>query len=501
MLPQKDDEIRQPQQLNAVAEAERDYKDHTPLLAMWYQTRAAVGEAIIPLLAGLKTAWLVVFVSRRFFRAEFNIDSAQADRGTAQLFSPFDLIWRTFTKEARTPLGPAKLLIFAIVAMVLVEQGLQVGQDVGVLAGIDEAIVQQATVQSDTGAVVELEPEVSEAVADAIEAGVQAGIQVANAEAVQEALAETEIQEATEATEAQQDSAPSLQSAPNEADEALQPESVEELTDAAVTRGVESVNVDALVKSSELESSIESSAVDPEVIKEIIREGIETGITTGVQINAAWEQSGSLLQRVVGLALQSLPPALGEQVAVLQGFYTVSIRPFLDQAFISTVLTLIRHLLSVMVFAYIFDILVGRAMTAVQSYTFWLYLEAVKLLSVAVYFAVFQLFPNLIIPIQQMLTSFFGQLLNNPLSALLFETSTTEALGIEANAAAFWFLENGFHSLLWLYVFPMFLLPRLFPALNARGVLLSTFMGRLIYLLLGAITLFGLVALFAYIGM
>ncbi|MEZ4656692.1 MAG: hypothetical protein R2911_03900 [Caldilineaceae bacterium] len=35
-----------------------------PLLAVWYQARATIAEALVPVLAGLKTAWLLFGRSR-----------------------------------------------------------------------------------------------------------------------------------------------------------------------------------------------------------------------------------------------------------------------------------------------------------------------------------------------------------------------------------------------------------------------------------------------------
>ena len=43
--------------------------DHTPLLAVWYQARATIAEALVPVLAGLKTAWLLAFAARPFFHS------------------------------------------------------------------------------------------------------------------------------------------------------------------------------------------------------------------------------------------------------------------------------------------------------------------------------------------------------------------------------------------------------------------------------------------------
>jgi hypothetical protein len=84
---------------------------HTPLLAMWYQTRTALSELIIPLLAGLKTLWLLFIAPVRFFGVAFH-----QNRPLESLFSPFDPFWRTLTPEARRPLDPAHFLLFGVLA-------------------------------------------------------------------------------------------------------------------------------------------------------------------------------------------------------------------------------------------------------------------------------------------------------------------------------------------------------------------------------------------------
>ena len=88
--------------------------DHTPLLAMWYQTRTALAELIIPVLAGLKTMWLLFFAPVRFFEVAFH-----RTRPLESLRSPFDPLWRTLTPEERKPLDPAHFLLFGIFTAVL----------------------------------------------------------------------------------------------------------------------------------------------------------------------------------------------------------------------------------------------------------------------------------------------------------------------------------------------------------------------------------------------
>lgn len=88
--------------------------EHTPLLAMWYQTRTALAELFIPLLAGLKTMWLLFIAPKRFFEVAFH-----RTRPLESLISPFDPLWRAMSAEERKPLDPAHFLLFGIFAAAL----------------------------------------------------------------------------------------------------------------------------------------------------------------------------------------------------------------------------------------------------------------------------------------------------------------------------------------------------------------------------------------------
>jgi hypothetical protein len=84
-------------------------EDHMPLLAMWFQIRTVIAELFVPLLAGLKTLWLLIFAPQKFFDTFF-FKSRRLDA----LHSPFGFLWRSLTPEAQMPLGPAQFLLFAI---------------------------------------------------------------------------------------------------------------------------------------------------------------------------------------------------------------------------------------------------------------------------------------------------------------------------------------------------------------------------------------------------
>ncbi len=88
--------------------------EHTPLLAMWYQMRAALADFAIPVLAGLKAVWLIAFTPTKFFRAYL-----ARTHNLTTLRTPFDFFWRTLTPEERLPLDAAKFLLFAILTAAL----------------------------------------------------------------------------------------------------------------------------------------------------------------------------------------------------------------------------------------------------------------------------------------------------------------------------------------------------------------------------------------------
>ena len=95
-------------------QSEHSDDEHIPLLAMWYQTRSALADFAIPVLAGLKVVWLIAFTPTKYFRAYLS----HTQHLTA-LRTPIDFFWRTFTPEERLPLDAAKFLLFAILTAAL----------------------------------------------------------------------------------------------------------------------------------------------------------------------------------------------------------------------------------------------------------------------------------------------------------------------------------------------------------------------------------------------
>jgi hypothetical protein len=85
-----------------------------PMLALWFQIRSAIADVITPLLAGLKTVWLLIFTPFYFFRAYFF-----GERPLERLHSPFGPLWRTLSDQPQKPLDPAQFLLFAILTAAL----------------------------------------------------------------------------------------------------------------------------------------------------------------------------------------------------------------------------------------------------------------------------------------------------------------------------------------------------------------------------------------------
>ncbi|MBP8002962.1 MAG: hypothetical protein KA314_11465 [Chloroflexi bacterium] len=86
-----------------------DFVERSPFLLIWRQSREAIAEMLVPLLAGLKTVWLLLITPTNFFRTWF-FERAAA----ARLHSPFGLLWRSLTSEPQLPLQPHQFLLFGI---------------------------------------------------------------------------------------------------------------------------------------------------------------------------------------------------------------------------------------------------------------------------------------------------------------------------------------------------------------------------------------------------
>ena len=212
-----------------------------------------------------------------------------------------------------------------------------------------------------------------------IESGVQAGVQVANAQSVQEAIADTDAQITEQAAQggtlapAQPDEAPS------------RPNSLDELASTAIETGQEAA-APAEVAS--------LPGLDAATLK-IIRDSIEAGVRAGIDANAAVKRDGGLVQLLVNTALRALPESSRASIAELRVLYVRHVQPFLDEVFVAAAAQLFRRLVEVVFFAYLFSLLLNGQLKAAHSYIFWLYWEALTLVSAAGYLLLFRLFPDL----------------------------------------------------------------------------------------------------------
>lgn len=444
--------------------------DHTPLLAVWYQARATIAEALVPILAGLKTAWLLAFRARLFFRSRLRDEAA-----LRALWSPVDPFWRLLTAEPRFPLGSAQFLLFGIAAMVLLQQGLNVGEEAGVQAGLEaaDAALAQAAVTA----------EERQALQQVIESGVQAGVQVADAQTVREAIADSDAQLTVQAA---QDGAPAQPAAPEQPTSSLN-----ELTEVAVETGTEVVAPQGVAGLPALDSAT----------LEIIRDSIEDGVRAGIEANAAVKRDGGLAQLLVVTALRALPESSRASVAQLRALYVRHVQPLLDEVFVAALTQLLRRLAQVMLFAYLFSLLLGGQMSAAHSYIFWLYWEAMTLVSTAGYLLAFRLFPAWVLNLHALLTKGYEVALSALSDAIVAISPTMSALNIGADIAAFWTLETGLHTVLWLYVAPAFVLAKMVPGLSIARAVVITLVDRVLLLFLTALLILALVTLIAASGL
>ncbi|MEZ4708643.1 MAG: hypothetical protein R3A44_15655 [Caldilineaceae bacterium] len=452
--------------------AEIQIDDHTPLLAVWYQARGTMAEALAPVLAGLKTAWLLVFRAHPFFQSRLRDESA-----LRHFWSPFDPFWRLLTAEPRFPLGAAQFLLFGIAALVILRQGLDVGEQAGVQAGLDaaNAALAQSTVSAGE----------RQALQQVIESGVQAGVQVANAQSVQEAIADTDAQLTGRSVQ----TAPSAPAQPAEASQTKR--SLDELADVAVETGQDAATPPEVASLPGLDAATLA----------IIRASIEAGVRAGIEANAAVKRDGGLAQLLVNTALQALPESLRASIAELRALYVRHVQPFLDEVFVAATTQLLRRLVEVVLFAYLFSLLLNGRLKAAHSYIFWLYWEALTLVSTAGYLLAFRLFPDLLLRIHGLLSAGFELALSTALKAIVSISPTMSALNIGPDIAAFWTLETGLHTILWLYVAPALVLAKMIPGISVARALVVTLLCRVLLLILTALLIFGIVTLIASSGL
>ncbi len=165
---------------------------------------------------------------------------------------------------------------------------------------------------------------------------------------------------------------------------------------------------------------------------------------------------------------------LGQIVAsiqrVLQSGPVVALQTFMDQALIAAIWELIVNLFVTAVFAYIFYLLVRRNLSPRHSYSFWLYMRGMQYFTTAV---------------STLFLSFFS------LSFLGLPEVAPDVL--------FWLFETGLR-LVWLFLFPAIVLPRLFPELTSKRILGASLVGNIILAGAGWLLASGVVFILAILG-
>lgn len=166
--------------------------------------------------------------------------------------------------------------------------------------------------------------------------------------------------------------------------------------------------------------------------------------------------------------------ALGQIIAsiqrILQSGPVVALQTFMDQALIAAIWELIVNLFVTAVFAYIFYLLVRRSLSPRHSYSFWLYMRGMQYFTTAV-------------------------------STLFFSFFSLSFLGLPQVApdVLFWLFETGLR-LIWLFLFPAIVLPRLFPELTIKRILGASLVGNLILSGAGWFLASGVVFILAVLG-
>lgn len=176
------------------------------------------------------------------------------------------------------------------------------------------------------------------------------------------------------------------------------------------------------------------------------------GFDNSNQLRGLLRETGLTQSLLDNLARQNA--ALGQTIAavqrILQSGPVAALQSFMDQSLIAAIWELIVNLLVTAVFAYIFYLLVRRQISPRHSYSFWLYMRGMQYLTTAV---------------STIILSFFS------LSILGLPKVAPDVL--------FWLLETGLR-LIWLFLFPAIVLPRLFPELTVKRVLGASLVGNII---------------------
>jgi hypothetical protein len=205
--------------------------------------------------------------------------------------------------------------------------------------------------------------------------------------------------------------------------------------------------------------------------------GIFTAALAGFGFDNSNRLSGLLTElNITNLALDQLSSrsdALAEIIERIQHFFASSLvmtaQNFLDQDIIAAVIELILTLLVMVLFAYIFYLLSGRVLSPTRSYAFWLYMTGLQFFTTAVTFLLFSLVGFFLPDLPQ-------------IPDILF-----------------WLSETGL-QIWWFYLFPLVILPRLFPRLTRVRVVVASLLTHAILSGLGWIITSGIFIAITLVG-
>jgi hypothetical protein len=205
--------------------------------------------------------------------------------------------------------------------------------------------------------------------------------------------------------------------------------------------------------------------------------GIFTAALAGFGFDNSNRLSGLLTElNITNLALDQLSSrsdALAEIIERIQSFFASSLvmtaQNFLDQDIIAAVIELILTLLVMVLFAYIFYLLSGRVLSPTRSYAFWLYMTGLQFFTTAVTFLLFSLIGFFLPDLPQ-------------IPDILF-----------------WLSETGL-QIWWFYLFPLVILPRLFPRLTRVRVVVASLLTHAILSGLGWIITSGIFIAITLVG-
>lgn len=189
--------------------------------------------------------------------------------------------------------------------------------------------------------------------------------------------------------------------------------------------------------------------------------GILTAALAGFGFDNTNRLSGLLSQtNALGSGLDTLAQqnaVLADALLRLRAFWqneTVqAIQAFLDRELIAAIVEMFVTLFVTMLFAYLFRVVARSKVSARGLYTFWLYMTGMQFFTTGITFLIFSIVS---------------------LPAFGLAELTPELI--------FLILENGL-LIVWQYLLPLFVLPRIFPALTVRRTLLALLVTHGIFIL------------------